>query len=40
MLVNYDIPWISTDDIGDEGKAFTDDYWGRPVTRNLMGPEI
>ncbi|MEG3849655.1 NmrA family NAD(P)-binding protein [Microcoleus sp. herbarium19] len=35
-----DIPWISTDDIGDEAaKYLLDDSWAGKWTRNLMGPE-
>lgn len=34
------IPWISTDDIGDEAaKYLLDDCWAGQWTRNLMGPE-
>jgi len=37
---NHDIPWISTDDIGDEAaKYLLDDDWAGQWTRNLMGPE-
>ena len=37
---NHDIPWISTDDIGDEAaKYLLDDCWAGQWTRNLMGPE-
>ncbi|KYC40977.1 hypothetical protein WA1_24365 [Scytonema hofmannii PCC 7110] len=37
---NHDIPWISTDDIGDEtAKYLLDDCWSGQWTRNLMGPE-
>lgn len=36
----HDIPWISTDDIGDEAaKYLLDDRWAGQWTRNLMGPE-
>ncbi|WP_293127930.1 NAD(P)H-binding protein [Microcoleus sp. bin38.metabat.b11b12b14.051] len=35
-----DIPWISTDDIGDvAAKYLIDDAWSGQWTRNLMGPE-
>ncbi|GAA6619232.1 NAD(P)H-binding protein [Scytonema sp. NUACC26] len=37
---DHDIPWISTDDIGDEAaKYLLDDCWAGQWTRNLMGPE-
>jgi len=37
---NHDIPWISTDDIGDEAaKYLLDDDWAGQWTCNLMGPE-
>ncbi|MEG4069489.1 NAD(P)H-binding protein [Microcoleus sp. Pol11C2] len=37
---DHDIPWISTDDIGDEAaKYLLDDSWTGKWTRNLMGPE-
>lgn len=37
---DHDIPWISTDDIGDEApKYLLDDGWAGKWTRNLMGPE-
>lgn len=37
---DHDIPWISTDDIGDEAaKYLLDDRWTGQWTRNLMGPE-
>jgi uncharacterized protein YbjT (DUF2867 family) len=37
---NHDIPWISTDDIGDEAaKYLLDDRWAGQWTRNLMGAE-
>ncbi|MDF5714832.1 MAG: NAD(P)H-binding protein [Rhizonema sp. NSF051] len=37
---NHDIPWISTDDIGDEAaKYLLDERWAGQWTRNLMGPE-
>ncbi len=37
---DHDIPWISTDDIGDEAaKYLLDDSWAGKWTRNLMGPE-
>ncbi|BAZ08292.1 hypothetical protein NIES4071_00970 [Calothrix sp. NIES-4071] len=37
---DHDIPWISTDDIGDEAaKYLLDDSWAGHWTRNLMGPE-
>jgi len=37
---DHDIPWISTDDIGDEAaKYLLDDCWAGKWTRNLMGPE-
>ncbi len=37
---DHDIPWISTDDIGDEAaKYLLDDGWAGQLTRNLMGPE-
>lgn len=37
---DHDIPWISTDDIGDEAaKYLLDDRWAGQWTRNLMGPE-
>ncbi len=37
---NHDIPWISTDDIGDEvARYLLDDCWSGQWTRNLMGPE-
>jgi uncharacterized protein YbjT (DUF2867 family) len=36
----HDIPWISTDDIGDEAANYLlDDRWAGQWTRNLMGPE-
>jgi uncharacterized protein YbjT (DUF2867 family) len=36
----HDIPWISTDDIGDEAaKYLLDDRWAGQWTRNLMGAE-
>ncbi len=36
----HDIPWISTDDIGDEAaKYLLDNSWAGQWTRNLMGPE-
>jgi uncharacterized protein YbjT (DUF2867 family) len=35
---DHDIPWISTDDIGDESaKYLLDDRWAGQWTRNLMG---
>ncbi len=35
---DHDIPWISTDDIGDEAaKYLLDDRWAGQWTRNLMG---
>ncbi|MDZ7966700.1 MAG: NAD(P)H-binding protein [Nostoc sp. DedSLP03] len=37
---DHDIPWISTDDIGDEAaKYLLDNRWAGQWTRNLMGPE-
>lgn len=37
---DHDLPWISTDDIGDEAaKYLLDDSWAGKWTRNLMGPE-
>lgn len=37
---DHDIPWISTDDIGDEAARYLlDDSWAGKWTRNLMGPE-
>jgi uncharacterized protein YbjT (DUF2867 family) len=37
---SHDIPWISTDDIGDEAaKYLLDDRWAGQWTRNLMGAE-
>ncbi|MBP5974106.1 NAD(P)H-binding protein [Brasilonema sp. CT11] len=37
---DHDIPWISTDDIGDEAaKYLLNDSWAGHWTRNLMGPE-
>jgi uncharacterized protein YbjT (DUF2867 family) len=37
---DHDIPWISTDDIGDEAaKYLLDDGWAGQWTRNLMGSE-
>ncbi|KAM3094282.1 NAD(P)H-binding protein [Phormidesmis sp. 146-35] len=37
---DHDIPWISTDDIGDEAaKYLLDDRWAGQWTRNLMGAE-
>lgn len=37
---DHDIPWISTDDIGDEAaKYLLDDGWAGEWTRNLMGPK-
>jgi uncharacterized protein YbjT (DUF2867 family) len=37
---DHDIPWISTDDIGDEAARYLlDDRWAGQWTRNLMGPE-
>ncbi|MGL5059993.1 MAG: NAD(P)H-binding protein [Microcoleus sp.] len=37
---DHDLPWISTDDIGDEAaKYLLDDRWASKWTRNLMGPE-
>lgn len=37
---DHDIPWISTDDIGDEAaKYLLDASWAGQWTRNLMGPE-
>ena len=37
---DHDIPWISTDDIGDEAaKYLLDDGWAGQWTRNLMGQE-
>ncbi|MBD3887542.1 NAD(P)H-binding protein [Phormidium tenue FACHB-886] len=37
---DHDIPWISTDDIGDEAaKYLLSDRWAGQWTRNLMGPE-
>lgn len=37
---DHDIPWISTDDIGDEAaKYLLDLSWAGQWTRNLMGPE-
>jgi uncharacterized protein YbjT (DUF2867 family) len=37
---DHEIPWISTDDIGDEAaKYLLDDRWAGQWTRNLMGPE-
>jgi len=40
VMLNHDIPWISTDDIGDEAaKYLLDDDWAGQWTCNLMGPE-
>lgn len=37
---DHDIPWISTDDIGDVAANYLlDDRWAGQWTRNLMGPE-
>ncbi|MGL5807032.1 MAG: NAD(P)H-binding protein [Xenococcaceae cyanobacterium] len=37
---DHDLPWISTDDIGDEAaKYLLDDRWSGQWTRNLVGPE-
>jgi uncharacterized protein YbjT (DUF2867 family) len=37
---DHDIPWISTDDIGDEAaKYLLDETWAGQWTRNLMGPQ-
>jgi uncharacterized protein YbjT (DUF2867 family) len=37
---DHDIPWISTDDIGDEAaKYLLNDCWAGQWTRNVMGPE-
>ncbi len=37
---NHDIPWISTDDIGDVAAQYLlDDCWAGQWTRNLMGSE-
>jgi uncharacterized protein YbjT (DUF2867 family) len=37
---DHDIPWISTDDIGDEAaKYLLDDRWAGQWNRNLMGAE-
>ncbi|NMG06464.1 NAD(P)H-binding protein [Brasilonema sp. UFV-L1] len=37
---DHDIPWITTDDIGDEAaKYLLNDGWAGHWTRNLMGPE-
>ncbi|MDF5722908.1 MAG: NAD(P)H-binding protein [Rhizonema sp. PD37] len=37
---DHDIPWITTDDIGDEAaKYLLDERWAGQWTRNLMGPE-
>ncbi|KAB8335471.1 hypothetical protein SD80_003935 [Scytonema tolypothrichoides VB-61278] len=37
---DHDIPWITTDDIGDEAaKYLLNDSWAGHWTRNLMGPE-
>ncbi len=37
---DHDIPWISTDDIGDEAAQYLlDDRWAGQWTRNLMGAE-
>jgi uncharacterized protein YbjT (DUF2867 family) len=37
---DHDIPWISTDDIGDEAaKYLLNDRWAGQWTRNLMGAE-
>ena len=37
---NHDIPWISTDDIGDVAAQYLlDQRWAGQWTRNLMGPE-
>lgn len=37
---DHDIPWISTDDIGDEAARYLlDESWAGKWTRNLMGPE-
>ncbi|XGV97600.1 MAG: hypothetical protein ACAF41_01365 [Leptolyngbya sp. BL-A-14] len=37
---DHDIPWISTDDIGDgAAKYLLNDRWAGQWTRNLMGPE-
>ena len=37
---NHDIPWISTDDIGDAAARYLlDDRWAGQWTRNLMGTE-
>lgn len=38
--IDHDIPWISTDDIGDVAAQYLlDDRWAGQWTRNLMGPE-
>jgi uncharacterized protein YbjT (DUF2867 family) len=37
---DHDIPWISTDDIGDVAARYLlDSHWAGQWTRNLMGPE-
>jgi uncharacterized protein YbjT (DUF2867 family) len=37
---DHDIPWISTDDIGDVASRYLlDRHWAGQWTRNLMGPE-
>lgn len=37
---DHDLPWISTDDIGDVAATYLlDDCWAGKWTRNLMGPE-
>jgi uncharacterized protein YbjT (DUF2867 family) len=37
---DHDIPWISTDDIGDVAAQYLlDRHWAGQWTRNLMGPE-
>jgi uncharacterized protein YbjT (DUF2867 family) len=37
---DHDLPWISTDDIGDVAANYLlDDCWAGQWTRNLMGPE-
>jgi len=40
FLPDHDIPWISTDDIGDVATAYLiDQEWAGKWARNLMGPE-
>ncbi|WP_309740175.1 MULTISPECIES: NAD(P)H-binding protein [unclassified Chamaesiphon] len=38
--IDHDLPWISTDDIGDVAARYLlDRHWAGQWTRNLMGPE-